>query len=85
MIIDHANGKQAFSPAIDIPVDYVTPSVLHIFLGVVADFFRKIESLGKKIDPSKILLDDIERVLCSHGIERKSWHMVFNGIAFEVI
>lgn len=49
MIIDHANGKQAFSPAIDIPVDYVTPSVLHIFLGVVADFFRKIESLGKKL------------------------------------
>lgn len=60
-----------------IPTENVVPSVLHIFLGLVTDFFRSLEEFANHIDPT--LPARIDELLQRHNIVRNAWFQMFVG------
>jgi len=76
---DYANGKrfnQKYLPLIEIPVHDISPSSLHIFLGVVVDVLVCLEKLAQEIGK----IENFENIYQKYRIEKKSVPFgTFNG------
>lgn len=74
MLADFENGKrhrQQLLPAMQVPIDHVVPSVLHIFLGLGSALYTQLEKLAKQIDEKlKIKADEVEIDLTSSELEK---------------
>jgi hypothetical protein len=69
--------NQNFLPALAILTENVSPSCLHIFLGVVTDIFKQLEIIAKQIDLS--IYENIQEILSKYRIEKQAWYMCLTG------
>lgn len=81
MAIEHMVDKryQKYRPVLKVPVDSAVPSTLHIFLGIVPDFLKKLEELAVEVDPE--IIERMENVCRRHRINKRNNFQKFNGLS----
>lgn len=77
MSFSNSNCFQSFdagfnAPLLQIPVVYLVPIPLHLFLGLTNDRVRDLTGMAREFDPN--LVDEIEKIFRQNGIDNRAWY-----------
>jgi hypothetical protein len=71
------------NPLMSMPVDFLVPIPLHLFLGLCNDRVREIIDIAKQLD--KNIVASIESILKENGIDNRAWYGDLVGMGLFLI
>lgn len=71
----------------NIPLNRVAPSSLHVLLGVAGDYFTMLEETAEQIDNARgtTIKAELDAILMNNHIDRRAWHQIFTGMLSKTL